>query len=464
MPKKISLLIIASIIGLIALSLTQAYLFKNTYTQKKMDFLNKANQTVSRIDDYTPEIDSINDTWQKLFIKELDSYSLELISSEKALAKLRKITDSLNSAFKTEYDRELTSKNLEYNLKFHKMVQHIILVDSTRIDTIFKKKSTIPFRLLGHDFENNADSEISNSVWHTERSFTKNINGEPKHVAYQLYFETQDHINVAGWHSIILKSMFTLLLLSFLIFTFVISLLYYSINSLIRQKKITNIKTDFVNNITHELKTPLATLSLATKMLRKSEVKKDLHMVDATVSTIERQNVRLQKLIDEVLNNSLGYNEIELQKEKVLAKDYINTLLDDFLLSVASNEIEIERFILKEDYSISVDKFYFTTAILNILENAIKYGGTTINVDCKIENGKEFILSFSDNGQGISKKDQKLLFDKFFRVDTKEIHDVKGLGLGLYYSNQIVKAHKGTITVDSNEGKGSTFTMKVPII
>ena len=463
MPKKISLLIIASIIGLIALSLTQAYLFKNTYTQKKVAFLNTANQAVSRIDDYTPAIDSINDTWQRLFITELDKYSLKLISNQDALNRLRHITDSLNTSFKKEYDKELKTKKLDYNLKFHKIVKHIILVNGTNIDTIFKENPEHFYRLLGYDFEHTPDSEISNSVWQTERSFKKTVEGISKSVAYQLYFETRDHINIDGWRSIVLKSMSTLLVLSVLIFTFVIGVLYYSIQSLIRQKKIADIKTDFINNITHELKTPLATLSLATKMLRKNEVKNDPNSMDATVSTIERQNIRLQKLIDQVLNNSLGYNEIELQKETVETNNYIETILNDFELSLTTNGVKIERFLVDEKHKISIDKFYLSTAILNILENAIKYGGTKISVDINAINTKEFSIAFKDNGPGISKKDQQLLFDKFYRVDNKEIHNVKGLGLGLYYSNQIIKAHDGSITVDSIEGKGANFTIVLPI-
>ncbi len=461
MPKKISFLIIASIAGLLALSLTQAYLFKNTYTQKKVAFLNKANQAVSRIDDYTPSIDSINDKWQRLFVKELDNYNLKISTNQEVLSRLRHITDSLNSSFKTEYDKELKTKNLAYNLKFHKIVKHIILVDSTKIDTLFKEDPKRFYRLLGHDFEHNTDSEISNSVWQTERSFKKTVDGISKNVAYQLYFETQDHINIDGWRGIVLKSMTTLLILSFLIFTFVITILFYSIRSLIKQKKIADIKTDFINNITHELKTPLATLSLATKMLRKNEVQNNPNTMDTTLSTIERQNIRLQKLIDQVLNNSLGYHEIELQKEMVHTKVYLDTLLDDFLLSFAKHNIEIERHILDENHKISIDKFYLSTAILNILENAVKYGGSKIKVAAQVSPDSWFRISFSDNGQGISKKDQRFLFDKFFRANDKEVHNVKGLGLGLYYSNQIVKAHHGNISVDSAEGAGSTFTINL---
>ena len=463
MSKKINLLIIASIIGLLALSLTQAYLFKNTYTQKKESFLNKANQAVSRIDDYTPAIDSINDTWQRLFIKELDAYSLEKISVKQTLTRLRQITDSLNTSFEREYDKELKTKELDYSLKFHKIVKNIILIDSSKIDTIFKEDPKVMFKLLGHSFVHNIDSEISNSVWQTERSFTKIINGAPKRVAYQLYFETQDHINIAGWHRIILKSMSMLLLLSFLIFAFVISLLYYSIKNLITQKKIADIKTDFVNNITHELKTPLATLSLATKMLKKDAIKTDQTAVDAIVSTIERQNIRLQKLIDQVLTNSLGYSEINIQKEEVLIGDYLNIVLDDFLVSLSA-EINLKRFIEHENDTASIDKFYFTTALLNILENAVKYGGSSITVRSEIKNKKVLIISVTDNGLGVSKQHQQLVFDKFFRGENKEVHNVKGLGLGLYYSKQIVKAHKGSIAVNSIEGKGSTFSIKIPLM
>jgi signal transduction histidine kinase len=206
-------------------------------------------------------------------------------------------------------------------------------------------------------------------------------------------FQTQDRMGIDGWKKIVFKQMLGLLLLSLLIFSVVIGLLYYSIKSLITQKKIADIKTDFVNNITHELKTPLATLTLATKMLQKDEIKQQPQLVDNMVSTIERQNKRLQKLIDQVLNNSLGYNEIQLNKEAIAIKDYINTVLNDFQLSVKSDDFIINRNFSIINNSIQVDKFYLTTALLNILENAVKYVGNALVINCNVETNSALKIS-----------------------------------------------------------------------
>ena len=269
-------------------------------------------------------------------------------------------------------------------------------------------------------------------------------------------------MNIDGWKSIIFSRMRTLLVFSFLIFALVIGLLYYSIKNLITQKKIADIKTDFVNNITHELKTPLSTLTLATKILQNDKKVSVSEPSKSIISTIERQNIRLQKLIDQVLNNSLGYQEIKLNKEVVNTDEYLNTVVNDFELSLDSKSIQISKNI-NANKQIYIDKFYFTTALLNILENAVKYGKEDLKINISSNTNSCFEVSVSDNGIGIQKKEIPFLFDKFYRVGNKEIHNVKGLGLGLYYTNQIVKAHKGKILVDSEEGKGTLFTIQIPI-
>ena len=274
----------------------------------------------------------------------------------------------------------------------------------------------------------------------TDHTFQREINGKTQPITFNLQLETQDRMNIDGWEKIVLRRMTSLLILSVFIFLFVFGLLFYSIKNLITQKKIADIKTDFVNNITHELKTPLATLTLATKMLKKKEIISQPNVVESTVNTIERQNMRLQKLIDQVLNNYLGYKEIELNKEVVNASDYLNMIIDDFQLSLDSTSIVIDKNI-NSNKEVKIDKFYVTTAILNILENAVKYGkeDLVISFSAAIENS--FTVSIQDNGIGIPKKEQSFLFDKFYRVGNKEVHNVKGLGLGLYYTHQIIKAH-----------------------
>ncbi len=461
MPKKINILILASVLGLIALSAIQAYLINNTYKLKKDVFIETTSRSISRVDDFSPHLDSINDIWQDYFLNLLADYKSKKISKQDILSLLKLKTDSLNDSYVDRYKKELAEKDLKHDLKFQKRIKTIILPDSTGNDTIFNHLKSSKLHLLGEKFSEKSAHKVSNSMWLTDHSFERNIDGETTTLTYDLQFETEDFMNIDGWERIVIIRMKWLLLCSIFIFLFVFGLLFYSIKNLINQKKIADIKTDFVNNITHELKTPLATLSLATKMLKKDNVKSQPAVIDSTVNTIERQNKRLQNLIDQVLNNSLGYKEINLKREKVVASEYIDTILDDFMLSVEGKNISLEKAIQNEDTTISIDRFYFTTALFNILENAVKYNGNIIGVHSSAN--KSFNISIKDNGIGISTKNQKHLFDKFYRVGNKEIHDVKGLGLGLYYTNQIIKAHKGQIHVRSIEGEGTTFTIEIPL-
>lgn len=460
MSKKIILLIIASIIGLLSLSLVQGYLIKNTYSLKKEVFVDKTMKAVDDIDDHATPIDSIYDVLSDKFIKELDNYSLKIINKESLLKRLRVITDSLNPVFIKEYEKSIKEKKLRYNLKYHKILKSIVVTDSVHNDTVFKQKKEKEYKLIGYDFKSDPMLRVGNSTSETERSFKKVIHNKEKRVSYRLYFQSENYINIDDWNSIIFNQMRGLLLCSFFIFLLVIGILYYSIKNLISQKKIADVKTDFVNNITHELKTPLATLSLTTKIL-KNQTNQESKTVNSTIETIERQQIKLQKLIDQVLNNSLGYKDILLQKEEVVLSNYLHTVLDDFKVT-CSDEIKLKRQISANNTRINLDTFYFTTVLVNILDNAIKYGGTNILVSSKLhQNIVE--ISIQDNGVGITKKHQKIIFEKFFRSENKDIHNVKGLGLGLYYSNQIIKAHEGILSVISEKESGTIFTVKLPL-
>ncbi|WP_198519865.1 sensor histidine kinase KdpD [Polaribacter sp. ALD11] len=462
MLKKIRLLIIASILGLLALSLIQGYLINNTYKQKKDVFISETRKAISRLDDFSPSLDKMNDVWQDHFLNIIADYYVKKISKSTVLEKLNSITDSINDTYIKNYNKELLNKNIGYNLKFQKQVKTIILLDSIRNDTIFNSKLKSSFRLLGEEFSIKEGHKVSNSLWMTDHNFQRLVNGKEKSITFNLQFETEDRMNIEGWEKIVLRKMTSLLILSVFIFLLVFGLLYYSIKNLITQKKIADIKTDFVNNITHELKTPLATLTLATKMLKTKEIISKQGIFENTVNTIERQNIRLQKLIDQVLNNSLGYQEIQLQKELVNSKKYLNLIVADFQLSLDSKSIKFHKSI-NINQEIFIDKFYFTTALLNILENAVKYGKEHLEINIFSKTDENFIILISDNGIGIPKKEQPFLFDKFYRVGNKEVHNVKGLGLGLYYTNQIIKAHNGIISVESEVGKGTSFTIEIPL-
>lgn len=462
MKKKINILIIVSILGLIALSMIQGYLINNTYKLKKKAFINETKRSISQIDDFSTALDSLSAIWQERFLNTVTNYKLGLAKKQDILEDLQLVIDSINEPYRMEYQKALVTQNIPYGIKFHKKIKGIILIDSIGNDTIFDYAKTPKTIVLGDPISEDNAIRVSSTLWQTDHTSTKIVNGIPKEIVFDLAFQTEDQMDIDGWKSFVFKQMLGLLLLSLIIFTIVIGLLFYSIKNYIKQKKIADVKTDFVNNITHELKTPLATLSLATKMLKNEAVKEQPQLVDNTIKTIERQNTRLQKLIDQVLNNSMGYQEIELHKEEVQIEAYINMVFDDFLLSVNSNQVTLKRAFNITKPKISIDKFYLTTALLNILENAVKYSKGNVVIDAIINTETDLNISISDNGIGISDKDMSQIFDKFYRVGNNEIHDVKGLGLGLFYTNQILKAHSGRITVKSRLDKGSTFILTIP--
>jgi two-component system phosphate regulon sensor histidine kinase PhoR len=166
-------------------------------------------------------------------------------------------------------------------------------------------------------------------------------------------------------------------------------------------------------------------------------------------------------LIDQVLNNSIGYQDLELSKKRIDSNSFLKAIINDFEISQPKN-VQIEKKLLDTNIILFVDQFYVETAIVNILENAVKYGASRIEIQTKIENNS-WVLSIKDDGIGIDSSSQKLVFNKFFRVENQNIHNVKGLGLGLYYSRQVILAHGGIIKLNSEKNKGTTFIIKLPL-
>ena len=318
--------------------------------------------------------------------------------------------------------------------------------------------------VLGEAFTDANSHKIKSSRTFTEFEFVEKMNDSVFVNTIDLEIKTKDVILITDWKSIVFRRMATLLITSVLLFLFVIGLLYYSIKNLINQKKITEIKTDFINNITHELKTPLATLSVASKTLKNTEIRNSAEAFENTLNIVDRQNTRLQKLIDQVLTNSLSAKDIVLSKDAIVDTEYFNDLIADFKLSTQQRELSIVNNVCSQEVLLRIDTFHFTTALLNIFENAVKYGNdqTEIIIETSLKNN-EYTINISDNGQGIAAKDQSQIFDKFYRVSHGNVHDVKGLGLGLYYTNQIVNAHQGKITVQSELQQGTRFTITIPI-
>ena len=252
---------------------------------------------------------------------------------------------------------------------------------------------------------------------------------------------------------------FTLVLLITFIFTIVV---------IFRQKRYTEIKNDFINNMTHELKTPIASISLAAQMLNDNSVGKSPAMLSHLGGVISDESKRLRFLVEKVLQMSMFDRKKAVFKKKELdLNEMVENIANSFTLRVEHTGGKIYTEIEAIDSAIYVDEMHFQNVIFNLLDNAVKYRKQDMPLDIymKTWNDDQYLyLSIRDTGMGIKKENLKKIFEKFYRVHTGNLHDAKGFGLGLAYVKKIIDLHKGTIHVESEFGKGTKFTIALPVI
>lgn len=252
---------------------------------------------------------------------------------------------------------------------------------------------------------------------------------------------------------------FTIVLLVTFIFTIVV---------IFRQKRYTEIKNDFINNMTHELKTPIASISLAAQMLNDDSVSKSESMLKHLGGVINDESKRLRFLVEKVLQMSMFDKKKAIFKKKELdLNEMVENIANSFTLRVEHTGGKIYTEAEAVDSTIYVDEVHFQNAIFNLLDNAVKYckQDKPLDIYIKTWNTEEHLyLSVRDTGRGIKKENLKKVFEKFYRVHTGNVHDVKGFGLGLAYVKKVVDLHDGEIKIDSEYGKGTKFTIKLPVI
>ena len=261
-----------------------------------------------------------------------------------------------------------------------------------------------------------------------------------------------------------------------IVFTFVLLVTFiFTIWQVFRQKKLTEMKNDFINNMTHEFKTPISTISLAAQMLSDPAIGKNEASLRRFSGIIADETKRLRFQVDKVLQTSLFEKgkAVTFKMDELDANAIIEDVASTFTLKVHNVGGTIETQLDAEDPIICADQMHFTNVIFNLLDNALKYrrqdaknpDGTPVNLHLNIRTvneGNRLKITISDNGIGIKREDLKHIFDRFFRVSTGNVHNVKGFGLGLAYVKQIVDLHKGTIHAESDIGKGTKFIIKLP--
>ena len=252
-----------------------------------------------------------------------------------------------------------------------------------------------------------------------------------------------------------------------IIFTLIIIIAYSSaLNQLIKQRQISEIKTDFINNMTHEFKTPIATINLALDAIKSPKVIGDKEKTTRYLQMIRDENKRMHAQVENVLRISkLEKRELEINKESADINEIVEEAIEHVNLIIEDREGTVTTHFEAKRTTVLLNDVHFTNVIVNVLDNAIKYSPEKPMIDIYTENVKDFvIIKIKDHGQGMSKVAQKRIFEKFYREHTGDIHNVKGHGLGLAYVKRIIEDHNGQIAVESEKGKGSTFIIKLPLI
>jgi signal transduction histidine kinase len=384
---------------------------------------------------------------------------LHAIKDEKELAaKKKEIFDYFNKVLIQEQDFSgllssyFARRGLKKNFNSSIVINNIEMIDN---DTIIVYRSA--------DFANRISPDRN------KKPFVSEI---PKSKIYVNWFHEEDNnyrlvfdywIDFSDQQKMVLKEISGSLGLSTLSILLVGIMFMITFRNLTEEQRLSNLKTDFINNMTHELKTPLSTITVAGKTLEMPQIRSNDAKILETAKLIGKQSVHLNQLINMILEISMWERtQFQLDKITVDIEEVMNDIVDSFK-SGGGNNASISKKYNFSGAKVDLDVVYFTTLLNNLLSNAVKYSDKqpVIDIEGFTENNS-VCVKVSDNGIGINKIDQKHIFDKFYRASTGNIHKFKGLGLGLYYVKKIAEAHGGDVTVSSRPGKGSTFTVTLP--
>lgn len=279
-------------------------------------------------------------------------------------------------------------------------------------------------------------------------------------VAYETLILVVPDFKTQVWESL------RLIIAAAILFTLImIAAFYVTVKTLLHQKKVSEIKSDFINNMTHEFKTPLATISLAVDALKSDKVIENKEKLAYFRGIIKEENERMNKHVETILQAAVSERQdLQLDKKAHHIHEIINQVIYNQQLPLKEKNGVIHTHFNADNDVVQVDEIHFSNLISNLIDNAIKYSenNTVIHITTNREK-KHFIIKVEDNGIGMSKETVKRIFEKFYRAHTGNLHNVKGFGLGMNYVKSVIDAHKGKIKVESILGKGSTFIIEVPL-
>ncbi|HMH23591.1 MAG TPA: HAMP domain-containing sensor histidine kinase [Puia sp.] len=472
MKHSIVTYIIISIIAFAILSTVQFYLVYNTYELKNQRYFYAEKHAFQEA--YTRSI--INDKVYPGGQKIIDSFvngnlsRLEMLYKENrpAFDRLKRlVADSVFSALRRKEAlgkflyQVKKNKNIGDSLEYALVIKSLsILLENGNYIPIYNEEQ---YRFTDPSLRTKEGIRIGGTL--------KNLNDQnrvsaigvssPRTHSYQILFSL--YIDPTTRSKAIMNQMGLTFALSLFSVLIVVLLFFVTFRNWLRQKKLSNMKSDFINNITHEFNTPLTAIIVANKSLQNERIIGVRDNIPPLTDIIQRQSNRLKMLIGQVLDIVMS-NKTVLNKEKYSLHDLLDEILFDYQLNVNDPDILIRLNKKASSDRLLLDKFHFTTMLLNILDNAIKYNNKQVKeISISTYNDQSsFFITIQDNGVGMTQHTLKHLFDKFYRDTTGTAEQTKGLGLGLYYVKNSIDAHNWDILVDSNPGLGSTISIISP--
>ncbi|MEC3881413.1 sensor histidine kinase [Parapedobacter sp. 10938] len=363
--------------------------------------------------------------------------------------------DSLFAAVKTEYQLD---EDLEYLLTINDI--QLVFKNMTVVN-IYQANEPPPFLVdsLNTPIGVRIGGALNTPLPQNEISNITVSNAEDYN--YWMTFSLHaDHRN-RTWR--VMSLMMPTLLLALFAIGCVVSIYYVTYRNWLRQKKLAEMKSDFVNSITHEFNTPLSTIIVANKNMQNDNVLANAENIKPLTKIIERQSLRLQKLFDQVMDITT-MDDATLQKERYELNQLLNEMITDYNVKLSIQNAAVTLQTVAQPLDVELNKFFFTTMLLNLFDNAIKYNRSEYKqvVVETILTENTIQLKVSDNGTGIPDREIEHVFEKFYRFQKQGAQHISGLGLGLYYTYQCIKSHGWTLSVESREHIGSQFTIHIP--
>lgn len=401
--------------------------------------------------------------------KEMDSSIFIIRKTQKRVlsSRINRVVPG-DSAIKNQLERKATLINDIVNelalISISKDFQERI--DPRKIDSLIKLE--LSYRGISTPFVFDIlDAETQELSFTEGESYAQNLRQSPYHLSLfpNDYYIESDQILLyfPKQSAYLLKNSWKVLSISILLVIILISLFYTSISTIFKQKKLSQVKNDFINNMTHELKTPISTISLATEALNEDNLSLEEDRRKAYIGMIQEENSRLSVLVDSVLKSAIwDSTEQKLDFKRLSAHKIIKEVVKNFSIQLQKDKGTLNLSLNAKHNELQLDQVHFTNLLFNLLENAKKYSPVPVKIEINTYNeGPFFVVCIKDHGIGISKANQKKIFDKFYRVPTGNIHDVKGFGLGLSYVKRIVELHGGKIDIESTLGKGTSVYIKI---